>query len=486
MWSGMGYRAYGHAYALAEIADGSRRWLDIVVVNNDQKWELLLSNSDLECLDVRLETPAMHQQMRDKVREGQGVQKDGSTRMIMDNDYADLPVPENMADIQINNEPIELMTDAQAATMAAAASEVALGRVEIVSMTNGTPTSTGSCSDPGMMTEALPKKSGGTTITKEPSLAQCALPTLRPRKMHVKLGLPANFFMYECNDDFYCWDKLYLAVTKEQVRQRIVHQLDCPKDVERLLDNLMTGVAALRMYPSGCLPLAAIKLLHPPMREGAKLVYTLQHPMSNAAQATRKKFVETRLNYGIDEKTRAHAQMPVFTKPKPNTDARWVLFDDSANNELNMVHTGVQLALPAERIQFLKNAKRLSSVDLASFFTSMWLAEDVRDFWCYQGGSHGRVWTTWVVQGNSESPAIAQSFIQHVLGEVPELQGKLLMYIDNIYLKTTTDDLEEHLHDLGFLARALVKYNLLFNVSKSIFAVTDNVEVLGMLWSAKL
>ncbi|KAJ2805398.1 hypothetical protein H4R20_002106 [Coemansia guatemalensis] len=228
--------------------------------------------------------------------------------------------------------------------------------------------------------------------------------------------------MYECNDDFYCWDKLYLAVTKEQVRQHIVHQLDCPKDVEHLLDNPMTGATALHKYPSGCPLPAAIKLLCPLMHEGTKLVYTLHHPMSDAAQAMHEKFVETRLNYSIGKKTRAHAQMPVFMKPNPNTDAQWVLFDDLANNELNMVHMGVQLALPAERIQFLKNTKWLSSVDLASFFTSMWLAEDMQDFWCYQGGSHGCIQTTRVVQGNSESPAIAQSFIQHVLSKVPELQ----------------------------------------------------------------
>ncbi|KAJ2607543.1 hypothetical protein H4S08_004790 [Coemansia sp. RSA 1365] len=203
--------------------------------------------------------------------------------------------------------------------------------------------------------------------------------------------------------------------------------------------------------------------------------------MSDTAHEAREKFVATRLEYGIDEKTRAHAQMPVFTLPKPNTDARRVLFDNSANNELNMIHAGVQLATPAERVQFLKDARRLSSIDLASFFTTIRLAEDVRDFWCYRGGSHGHIRTARMVQGNSESPAIAQSFIEHVLGQIPELEGKLLMYIDNIYLKATTDNLEEHLLDLGHLVQVLAKYNLLFNVSKSVFAATDDVAVLGDL-----
>ncbi|KAJ2612014.1 hypothetical protein H4S08_002888 [Coemansia sp. RSA 1365] len=158
-------------------------------------------------------------------------------------------------------------------------------------------------------------------------------------------------------------------------------------------------------------------------------------------------------------------------------------FDDSANNKLNMIHAGVQLAMPAEWVQFLKDAWQLSLNDLALFFTTIQLAKDVCDFWCYQGGSHRCIHTVPMVQDNSKSPAIAQSFIEHVLRQIPELEGKLLMYIDNIYLKATTDNLEEHLLDLGHLAQVLAKYNLLFNVSKSVFAATDDVAVLGILWS---
>ncbi|KAJ2607541.1 hypothetical protein H4S08_004788 [Coemansia sp. RSA 1365] len=59
MWLGTEYRAYGHVKALVDIADGPQRWLDLVVVDDMQKWDLLLGNADLEHLDVRLETPAM-------------------------------------------------------------------------------------------------------------------------------------------------------------------------------------------------------------------------------------------------------------------------------------------------------------------------------------------------------------------------------------------------------------------------------------------
>ncbi|KAJ2762272.1 hypothetical protein H4S06_000748 [Coemansia sp. BCRC 34490] len=176
--------------------------------------------------------------------------------------------------------------------------------------------------------------------------------------------------------------------------------------------------------------------------------------------------------------------MPIFTVPKPNTTVRRVIFDDTTNNELNMVHLGIQLPSPIERVQFLSDARYISSIDLGSFFTMIRLAPEIRDFWCYQGGSHGRLRTSRMVQGNSESPAIAQAFIEHVFADVWRLKGKLLLYIDNIYLKATTSDLDEHLRDLGYLVKALSRYNLLINVSKSVFAATKDVVILGMLWNS--
>ncbi|PIA15506.1 hypothetical protein COEREDRAFT_9218 [Coemansia reversa NRRL 1564] len=131
------------------------------------------------------------------------------------------------------------------------------------------------------------------------------------------------------------------------------------------------GASTLREYPSGCPPPAAIKPIKPPMREGAQLMFTVQHPISESAQKAREEFVELRIKYGIDEPTPAYAQMPVFTLPKPNTTARRVLLDDTTNNVLNMLHLGIHLATPQERVQFLRDAKRITSIDLASFFTTI-------------------------------------------------------------------------------------------------------------------
>ncbi|KAJ2330260.1 hypothetical protein IWW51_000015 [Coemansia sp. RSA 2702] len=147
--------------------------------------------------------------------------------------------------------------------------------------------------------------------------------------------------------------------------------------------------------------------------------------------------------------------MPVFTKSKPGTDERRVLFDDSANNSLNMISVGMQLPTPQERALFVRDARIISSVDMASFFTQLRLADDVCDFWVYDGGDLGRIRTKRMVQGNSESPAIAQAFIEHVLQPVPELRGKLLLYIDNVYLKSVSGDVREHIRDIGFLLRRM-------------------------------
>ncbi|KAJ2550331.1 hypothetical protein GGH95_006091 [Coemansia sp. RSA 1836] len=95
----------------------------------------------------------------------------------------------------------------------------------------------------------------------------------------------------------------------------------------------------------------------------------------------------------------------------------------------------------------------------------------VRDFWCFQGGSHHRLHTSRLMQGNSESPAL----LEHALGSLPELQDKLMMYIDNIYVRSMDEDVAQHLCEIGTMTRALAEYNLLVNVKRSAFAATSGV-----------
>ncbi|PIA12763.1 hypothetical protein COEREDRAFT_12222 [Coemansia reversa NRRL 1564] len=92
-----------------------------------------------------------------------------------------------------------------------------------------------------------------------------------------------------------------------------------------------------------------------------------------------------------------------------------VLFDDTANNSLNMISVGIQLLTPMERVLFLHNARIISSIDMASFFTQLRLSADVADYWMYDGGPHDKLCNRRMVQRNSESPAVTQAFILHVL-----------------------------------------------------------------------
>ncbi|KAJ2377073.1 hypothetical protein IW150_001598 [Coemansia sp. RSA 2607] len=245
--------------------------------------------------------------------------------------------------------------------------------------------------------------------------------------MRVRLGLPADFFVYERDADFEHWDTMYPPVSRENVASRIVHQITDTDKANRLLDVLMSAATAMREYSSGCPPPAAVQPIQPTMRDNPKMLYTIQHEMSEAAWDAREKFVKTRLEYGTDEPTTAHSQMLIFTRPKPNTDARHVSFDDSDNNCLNMLHCGVQLAMGPAKTMFQRDARIISSMDMASFFTTLRLHPDIRNFWCYQSGAHNRLHTNQMVQGNSESPAIALAFLERVLGECG-LKDLLMIY----------------------------------------------------------
>ncbi|KAJ2475161.1 hypothetical protein IWW47_006556, partial [Coemansia sp. RSA 2052] len=233
------------------------------------------------------------------------------------------------------------------------------------------------------------------------------------RPMRARVGLPAGFFVPSRDSNFLKWDRLYPEVNVESIVARTNHQCTSEAEVEALLSELIPAKAALREYPSGCPPPAAFAPIRPPMRPDAQPIYVVQHTLSAVAKEAIELVVAERVKYGIDEPSSAFAQMPIFTKAKSGTNERRVLFDDSANNSLNMVGVGMQLPTPIERALFLRDAALISSVDMASFFTQLRLADEVADYWTYDGGSAGKVRTLRMVQGNSESPAIAQAFLTH-------------------------------------------------------------------------
>ncbi|KAJ2812114.1 hypothetical protein H4S07_001623 [Coemansia furcata] len=269
-----------------EIADRPKCWTKAAIVRQPQKWDMLCCNRLLKELDVKLVMPVMckHQQSETAATATFVVEEDTPTapeapetqvpedvlRPVTDEDYADFPAPKSAADYVVDDSPIELLPDIGTAARAESAD----------------------------------------------------MWLIQPWKMHVKLGLLADYFVKDHDADFHKWNTLYPTVTHEEVAGRIIHQLSSPADVVLLLDALMTGTDALHDYPSGCPPPAVIKLIKPPMQPDAKLIFTVQHKVSEAAYQAHEEFVKIQLEQGIDKPTQAHSQMPVFTQPKPNTTAR--------------------------------------------------------------------------------------------------------------------------------------------------------------------
>ncbi|KAI8320853.1 hypothetical protein GQ54DRAFT_325603 [Martensiomyces pterosporus] len=72
---------------------------------------------------------------------------------------------------------------------------------------------------------------------------------------------------------------------------------------------------------------------------------------------------------------------PPLPKSKPGTADRRVLFDDSTNKAHNMITTGMQLPTPDDRSRFLRDAKIATSVDLASFSTTLRLDPTSGEGW---------------------------------------------------------------------------------------------------------
>ncbi|KAJ1728103.1 hypothetical protein LPJ61_004219 [Coemansia biformis] len=302
--------------------------------------------------------------------------------------------------------------------------------------------------------------------------------------MCTQLALLTGFFAKEHNDVFICLDVLYPEATPNSISERTHHQCTSKVLAQVLAAELWTVCAVLQEYPGGCPPPTTYALIWLPMHDGTEALFVMQHSLSPAAHQAIEEAVRVRLEYGIDEGSGAFAQLPIFTKSKPRMDECRVLFDDSANNCLNMHSISMQLPHPAEHVQFLRDACIISSVDMASFFTQLHLATDVADFWVYDGMHYGKLRTQCMVQGNSESPAIAQAFLTFILGAAESLHGKLLVYIDNVYLKDTAGDEAVHIVDVGIMLHCLAAANITINMRKSLWCATSSMEVLGHSWSA--
>ncbi|KAJ2462555.1 hypothetical protein GGI02_005437, partial [Coemansia sp. RSA 2322] len=88
---------------------------------------------------------------------------------VTDDDYEDVPAPERAEDYRVDDSPLELVAGADAEAAA------------------------------------------------EPE-AERSTAVVRPRKMRVKLGLPAGYFELDRDDDFCRWDAKYPAVSRKNMQ----------------------------------------------------------------------------------------------------------------------------------------------------------------------------------------------------------------------------------------------------------------------------
>ncbi|KAJ1727381.1 hypothetical protein LPJ61_004599 [Coemansia biformis] len=298
--------------------------------------------------------------------------------------------------------------------------------------------------------DMAPSHGLATTVTAEPSATTAQIPEpMHAHLMCAQLALPTGIFVKEHDDEFVRLDALYPEVTPDSISKQMHHQCMSGASAQVLAAKLWTAHSVL-----------------PATREAVE----------NA--------VQVHLQYGIDEASEAFSQLLIFTKSKPGTDECQVLFDNSSNNCLNMCSIGMQLPRPAECVQFLHNACIVSSINMASFFTQLCLATDVADFWVYDGTRYGKLRTQCMVQGNSESPAIAQAFLTFILGTAESLYSKLLVYIDNVYLKDMAGNKVVHIMDIGIMLCCLAAANITVNMRKSLWCATSGIVVLGHSWSA--
>ncbi|PIA12762.1 DNA/RNA polymerase [Coemansia reversa NRRL 1564] len=395
------HHSAGRAYIRLQVDNGPRIWMHAVIVSFGKGWDLLVGGKTLQQLGIQLTSPAMDRRL-------------GAASKAANHPAKNLDRPSTaLAVVQTIESTYESMPDTEPSR----------------ELLHPSPTETSRAAAP----------------VSEPVVS---------RPMRAQLGLPVNYFVPECDNEFVTLNALYLEATEASIKECLHHQYATDLHAEALLGELLMGKdvvvsTVVQEYPGRCPLLAAFALIQPPMHGKVKPVCMIQHMLSDAARAACDEVVSTRLQYSIDEPLQAFAQLLIFTKAKPNTTERRVLFDDSTNNLLNMISVGMQLPTPMERALFLRDARIISSVDIASFFMQLWLSTDVADYWTYDGGPCGKLCNRRMVQGNSESPAIVQAFILHVLEGVSGLQSRLLAYIDNIYIKSTDDDMDAHIADIG-------------------------------------
>ncbi|PIA12653.1 hypothetical protein COEREDRAFT_12437 [Coemansia reversa NRRL 1564] len=248
------YRSVGRMHVHLYVDNGLQVWAHAIIISFGKGWDILVGGKTLQQLRIQLISPAMDRRLR------------GSTK-VTDHPAKTLDGPwRQQTTVPSVEEAYNYMPDT------APSHDLAF--------------------------PSLTETSGAVATVVEPVVAQ---------PMRACLGLPADFFVPERDDDFHRLDVLYPEVTKVSVTERLYHQCETKTQADKLLGELMTGKGAVCEYPGGCPPPTAYAPIRPPMHAAAKPIYVVQHMLSEAACKACDDVVSVRLQYGINEPLQAFA-----------------------------------------------------------------------------------------------------------------------------------------------------------------------------------
>ncbi|KAJ2808238.1 hypothetical protein H4R20_000954 [Coemansia guatemalensis] len=189
LWPGAKlYLSKGRANVLLSLDGGLMAWACTVVVDFDCTWEVLVGKDMLECLGIRLMTPAMQLHMDSEHRTPDHLAKSMDSNHTVkasctpcEEDYEEMPDTTHTWDLAFPS-PTE--------------------------------------ASPAALTVAEP-------------VVSCP--------MWACLGLPVHFFIPQCDDEFLALNTLYPETTKASVKEQLHHQCPSLALMQELLTMLMLG-----------------------------------------------------------------------------------------------------------------------------------------------------------------------------------------------------------------------------------------------------
>jgi len=221
------------------------------------------------------------------------------------------------------------------------------------------------------------------------------------------------------------------------------------------------------------------------MKDGAKLPQHQPTLMSPRLKAVLKDIMEDLRAGGLVTETTGEIATKVHLIPKPNGSGELRLVCDYRDLNVGVVRDVYALPRIESCLQLFSGKRIFSKLDLKSFFFQIPLEEESRKYVTITTGDNLYAWNV-MPQGLTTSPAVAQRFIDWVLGKHGSLDGTDLKevctaYIDDIGVASST--IEEHQDAFKKILQRLHMHGIQLRFDKSDFFVTQ-MSFLGFLIDA--